>query len=109
MRLAFSLLLLLSILSLALKLFTCEAYLVDEATVGIVVRGVPSLESECPLSTHHAATSARFLIRDENDYVGSGIYSWAVQAGWLALPLLTSICAVWFAMRQRRGSTAHSS
>ena len=109
MKLALSLLLPLSLLLLALKLFTCEAYLVDEPTVGIVVRGLPSLESKCALSTPHAAATARFLIHDENDFVGSDIYRWTVRVGWLALPLLTAGCAVWLAMRQRSDSTAPSS
>lgn len=68
---------------LFIKLFTSEIHLVDDTTVGIIVRDHPSFVNFRSYVSEKESEQMHYLIADENEYLGQGTYRFIVGLGWL--------------------------
>ena len=75
-----------AVLAVLLKLFTYEFLLRDDATVGVALRGVPSLVSRQIVA--HSPSAHLILVQSENDFLGSGLYEGLVHWGWIVLVIV---------------------
>ena len=78
--------LLIVITLLFIKVYTAQVTYHDDPTVYLVLKRAPSLDNyvvdkDCP-------DKSRVIIMDENDYVGSTIYSHVVSWGWIVIPMM---------------------
>ncbi|HEX4810779.1 MAG TPA: hypothetical protein VH325_17715 [Bryobacteraceae bacterium] len=87
-----------AVLALALKLFTFEYFLRDDATSGIAMRAIPSLTNHQVLQ--HSPQRSLILVEDENDAPGAGAYRAAT--GWGLPILITGWLILFVAVKRNR-------
>ena len=87
-----------AVLALLLKLFTYEFLLRDDPTVGVALRGVPSLVSRQVVP--HSPSPRLILVESENDFLGSGLYKNFASWGWVVI--VVAGIGVWI-LRARSG------
>lgn len=80
-----------SLMMIAVKLFTYEFFLPDDPTCGIALRRTPALISYAPLRASPSGPMDRILIQDENDYLGGVVYRFIVDLGWILVPVLSIV------------------
>jgi len=91
MRALRALLVALAVFAVAAKLFTYEFYLTDDTTSGVALRATPSLESRMLLRNTSSSGTDWILLRDENGFLGQGVYRFTVQAGWILISVLAFV------------------
>jgi hypothetical protein len=87
-----------AVLAVLLKLFTYEFLLRDDATVGVALRGVPSLASRQIVA--HSPSAHLILVQSENDFMGSGLYETFAHWGWIVL-VIVGIAAALISRRNK--------
>jgi len=85
---------------LAIKLFTASVGLVDDPTRLLVVHPWPSPHNELILDSLEGSKLV-VLARDENGFVGQGLYEFVTRYLWWPPLLPLSACA-WLRFRKRR-------
>lgn len=79
---------LLSVLFVAIKLFSAVVLLKDDPTNFLVLRLTPALENQLILDSIQTQ-DYRILFSDENGFVGQSVYTIIVTLLWWVLPLVT--------------------
>lgn len=85
---------------MAVKLFTYEFFLPDDPTSGIALRREPALINRGRLSTSPSGRTDRVFIQDENEFLGSGAYRFAVGTGWILFPALSIVTLLFSFVRR---------
>lgn len=90
------------LLFILVKLFTAEVRYVDDPTVSLVVRSIPSLSNYLIVKETNETEGMYFLLSDEGDYIGSDLYAVLISMDWLVSCLVLGV--ILFAYSRRRNS-----